>query len=56
VTAVRIVKGKFGEGKGFAYVDFSNVQEAQAACSSVNDKVLPGNRKLYVAMSAPPKK
>lgn len=40
--------------KGLAYVDFVNPEEAQEACKS--DGIEIDGKKLYVALSDPPKK
>lgn len=55
IKAIRIVKTKFGENKGYAYVDFDSMEEANNACLMMNDRVIEGE-KLIVAISAPPKK
>ncbi|EWS74384.1 RNA recognition motif protein (macronuclear) [Tetrahymena thermophila SB210] len=56
IKAIRIVKSKHGGmNKGFAYIDFSSMEEANNACLMMNDALVEG-QKLYVAISAPPKK
>lgn len=54
ITGCRIVKDKFENSKGLAYVDFINPEEAQFACQS-NGLDIDG-QKLFVALSDPPKK
>jgi len=54
ITGCRIVKDKFENSKGIAYVDFINSEEAQFACNS-NGIDIDG-QKLFIALSDPPKK
>ena len=54
ITACRLVKRKDGKSKGFGFIDFAKIEDAQKAVEEMSEKELDG-RPLLVRFAKPPR-
>ena len=56
IQRINIIKNKLGKSKGFAYVDFDNSKNAKIGIDAVNSLPEIEGKKIFIAVSNPPKK